>query len=72
MSLSDRERPRAFEMFAVLSRARPYHLNKPAYKERLMAFSTLAVLSRAKPVLSLETNTQQVTEWFQGPTLQPQ
>jgi len=38
MSLSDRERPRAFEESAVLSRARPSHLFKNTHKERPRAF----------------------------------
>jgi len=33
MSRSDRERPRAFEESALLSRARPYHLFKLTYRE---------------------------------------
>ena len=45
--LSDRERPRAFWVFAVLSRARPYHLSKPTQSERPRAFKESAVLSRA-------------------------
>ncbi|MGZ0748379.1 hypothetical protein, partial [Haloparvum sp. AD34] len=49
MSRSDRERPRAFWAFAVLSSASPSHLFNPAYKERSRAFWAFAVLSSASP-----------------------
>ncbi|MFB6236358.1 MAG: hypothetical protein ABEH81_08100, partial [Halopenitus sp.] len=51
MSRSDRERPRAFEVFAVLSRAKSYHLFQGTHSERPRTFWVFAVLSRATPYL---------------------
>ncbi len=47
MPRSDRELPRAFWVFAVLSRASPYHLSNPAQNERPSVFWVFAVMTSA-------------------------
>ncbi|WP_430506410.1 hypothetical protein, partial [Haloparvum sp. PAK95] len=62
MSLSDRERPRAFWVFAVLSRARPYHLFNLAYKGRPRAFRGVKLRMRREDLLVPMPETARLTE----------